>query len=256
MIDVHCHILPSVDDGSKDMETSIEMAKIAYEDGIRKIIATPHYYRGYFENKFCDVKAKVKELNEELKNREIQIEVIEGQEIFLDSHTLEMFKKGDIGPINNKKYMLLELDFAKFQKSAIETLYELKIKGITPIIAHPERYMYFWKDIREINYLIEEGCLFQINAGSITGLYGKEAQKTAKILIEKGICNFLGTDAHSVGRRKPKLKEAYSWVEENHRDMYLKLLENAENLINGKDIELNNKKIEEKKGFLRKIFGR
>ncbi|WP_138205993.1 tyrosine-protein phosphatase [Haloimpatiens lingqiaonensis] len=238
MIDIHCHIIPEIDDGSRDILCSIDMAKMAYEDGVKKIIATPHFYANHYENSFFSIEEKLHMLNSELKNNEINLEILPGQEIFLDNHLLNLYKKGIINTLNkNNKYMLLETDFTTFPKEHMDLIYEMRIKGIRTIIAHPERYLYVQKDIESLNPFIEEGCLFQLNAGSIMGVYGKEVKKTSKLLIEKGLCDFVASDAHGVGKRNPKLRECYDFIENNYEYIYDDILENAGAVVNGFEIE-------------------
>ncbi|MFD3155940.1 tyrosine-protein phosphatase [Haloimpatiens sp. FM7330] len=258
MIDIHCHIVPSIDDGAKDLETSVEMLKIAKEDGIRKIIATPHFYmEGSFENKYEDVSKKVEELNIEAKKRNIDIEILPGQEVFLDKHTLEYYKRGIIQPLHKTKYMLLEFHGGEFPKHALDTIYELKILGIKTIIAHPERYPYFFNDnLTLLNNFISEGCLFQVTAGSILGIYGKECKKSAKKLIENNVCDFIASDAHGTGRRKPVLSECCKLLKNNNEQLYKRVTANASRLVGGQDIEVVHRKIEVKKGFFSRVFGR
>lgn len=208
MIDIHCHVLPSIDDGAEDIETSLEMLRIAERDGIKKIIATPHFYRNYYEVPYEEVIKRTEELNKIAVEEGINVKIFPGQEVFLDKYTIQNYKEGIIGGLNNSKYMLLELPFDELPKYAVDTIYELKVLGVIPIIAHPERYEYVIKNPEVLNGLIEEGCLFQINAGSVKGIFGKKVQKTSKLLIENGVCDFLATDAHTIGRRCPELK----WV--------------------------------------------
>jgi protein-tyrosine phosphatase len=212
MMDIHCHILPGIDDGARDMETSLEMLRIAERDGINKIIATPHFYRNYYEVPYEEVIRKTMELNSTAEEHGINVKVIPGQEIFLDKYTLELYKRGIIGGLNNSRYMLLELPMDQIPTYALEIIYELKLLGVMPIIAHPERYLPVIKNPAVLNDFIEEECFFQINAGSIKGLFGRKIQSTAKRLVINGICDFVGSDAHSTNRRRPEIIEAVNII--------------------------------------------
>ncbi len=185
MIDIHSHIIASIDDGAKDLDYSLKMLKVAEESGTQKIIATPHYYVGKYEEKYSSVKKKVDYLNKIAKENNINIEIFSGQEVLIHRKTVELYEKGYIGTINNASYMLVEFPMTTWEDYYMDVLYELKIRGINPIIAHPERYKFIHEDISNINKLIEEGYLFQINAGSLVGVFGKESEKISKELIKK-----------------------------------------------------------------------
>lgn len=247
MIDIHCHIISGIDDGSKDMDCSIEMAKMAYEDGTKKIIATPHFYAGRYENSFETIENNLAILNKELKSRNIDLDIFPGQEVFLEKNLLNLYKDRTLNTLNKSKYMLIETEFIKYPKEHIELIYELKVQGITTIIAHPERYAYAHKNLEILNDFIEEGCLFQLSAGSILGLYGKDCEKTSKALIENGLCDFVASDAHGIGKRNPKLGECYRFMEQNYKEVYYDISKNAEDLIEGREIEKYHKKIKNKK---------
>ncbi|MDW8802590.1 exopolysaccharide biosynthesis protein [Clostridium sp. A1-XYC3] len=249
MIDIHSHILPGIDDGAKTLDDTIEMLKIARNNGIKKIIATPHFYRGYYENKFEDICKLTEEISGKVKEQGLDIEIIFGQEIFLDNHTLDHYKEGIIKGINNTKYMLIEFPMQDMPKNALDTMYELRLQGIVPVVAHPERYSYIIEKPSVINNFIEEGCLFQINSGSIEGHFGKRVQKTSEILISHGICHFIGSDAHSVNRRSPKIKNALDIAGKLSNGMDKSVMENVELLLNNEEIKKKPEKIKEKKSI-------
>lgn len=254
MIDIHCHLLPSIDDGAKNLETSLDMLRIAEGDGIKKIIATPHFYRGYYENEYMHIEEQVKKLNEEAKKADIGIQVFPGQEVFLDKYTVNYYKEGIIRGLNGSKYVLLELDIQEFSKDTLDIIYELRLLGVKPIIAHPERYIYVNKNLTILNSFIKEECLFQVNSSSLSGLFGKSVKKTAESLVEKGLSNFIATDAHSVGRRAPRLKEAFEFLQKNNSKIYKKINENTQKLLENVDIMYKNKEIEEKKSIFSVLF--
>ena len=142
----------------------------------------------------------------------MDIEIYPGQEVFLDGSTVEMYKQGVIRGLNGSRYLLVELPMHDYSNSFLDIVYELRLLGAVPVIAHPERYDYIMQDISRLNPFIDEGCLFQINTGSIEGIFGKAVQKTSKALIEAGLCNFLASDAHTNGRRNTGLQEALEMV--------------------------------------------
>lgn len=257
MIDIHSHIIPNIDDGSKSYEMSLEMLKRAEESGTKKIIATPHFFKGYWTESYISIKNKVKELNRLAKENNLNIEIYPGQEVFFNNYILEDYKLNEIGTLAESRYMLIEfpMDKINFQK-AIDTIYELKIKGITPVIAHPERYMDFINDPEKINQFIDEGYLFQLNGGSITGLFGKEIKKTAETFLENNIYSFIGSDAHSNGNRNTSLREACEVINGISRGASKRFEANGLALMNNEKVEFQGQKVKKKKRGLFSFFKR
>lgn len=249
MVDIHSHIIPGIDDGSNSLETTLKMMAIAEESGVTKMVATSHYFRGKFENSINDISKKVKELNEVFKEKSINIEVIPGQEVFIDNHTLEAYKNGVIGCIQNTNYMLVEFDIGILPENACDILYELQVSGVKPIIAHPERYSYVQEDIYKINDLIDEDIYFQVNAGSVTGIFGKTVQKTALKLIENNVVSFIASDAHTTGRRCPGYNKSLDEISKIDKSFAKKFLINANYLVENTNIENTARKLKRKKGF-------
>lgn len=249
MIDIHAHILPGIDDGADTIETSLEMLKIAEDDGIKKIIATPHHNTGYFETSYIDVIKHIEDLNNKAKENNINIEILPGQEVFLNKHTLNLYKSGIISTLNNTKHMLIELPFDNMPNYTFDMLYELKVLGITPIIAHPERYNYVIDKPTIINQFVDEGCLFQITSGSITGMFGKEVQKTAETLIRHRICHFVASDAHTTRKRCPKLKKSFDIISALDKELFGMLTSNVEFCLNNAQINQCLQKIKANKSI-------
>ena len=249
MLDIHSHILPGLDDGAKTIVSTLEMISIAISDGTKKIIATPHYCTGYAETPYDKVKLYVKELNKMLFRKGLDIEVIAGQEVYLDKFTIENLENNLIGTIGDTNYMLVEFPMNVLPDDDLALIYELKLKGIKPIVAHPERYMYVIENLDIINKFIDEKCLFQINSGSLTGVYGKKVQKTAELLIRNGICNFIGSDAHSVNKRKPETFEAMEIIKDLNNKVYINIEKNNQMLLRNEDIECSTFKIKNKKSI-------
>lgn len=254
MIDIHCHLLPSIDDGAKDLETSLAMLRIAEGDGIKKIIATPHFYRGYYENEYNYIEEQVDKLNEEAKKAGINVDVFPGQEVFLDKYTVKYYKEGIIRGLNGSKYMLVELDMEEFSENDLDIIYELRLLGVKPIIAHPERYAYVNKNLTVLNSFIKEECFFQVNSSSLSGLFGKNVKKTAESIIKKGLCNFIATDAHSASRRAPRLKEGFEFIQKNNEKIYKNIDKNTQMLLENVDIICENEEMKENKSIFSVLF--
>jgi len=201
MTDIHSHILFDVDDGSRTIEESIELLKRLHEIGFKNVILTPHYIEGSeysCENK--EKKKKLEQIKKELAKQKIDINICLGNEIFINDNIYELIKNGVIHTLNNTRYILVELPFHNQIVNLEDIIYELKIKGLKPIIAHPERYTYFQKNYKEIDRLREEGFLFQGNYASILGYYGKDSQKLLKYMLKKQYIDYLGTDIHRTSK--------------------------------------------------------
>lgn len=245
MVDIHSHILAEIDDGSKDMEMTINMLKKAEKSGTTDIIATPHFMRGRFEVEYNEILKKVEELKEISRENNIDINIYTGQEIYYNKNILEYYKNNMIGTINNTKYMLIELNMLEFDiDEVINTIYELQIRGITPIIAHPERYKPFIKKPSMINTFIKEGMLFQVNAGSITGAFGKDVKKTATKYLENNIYSFIGSDAHRDIGRDTDIKEALDILEISQRKAFI---DNGKLMLKNEEVKFKGTLVKEKK---------
>ncbi|WP_300902917.1 tyrosine-protein phosphatase [uncultured Clostridium sp.] len=248
MIDVHSHIINEIDDGSKSIEMTISMLKKAEQSGTTDIIATPHFMRGRFEVEYRDVVKRVEELKDIAKENNININIYAGQEVYFSKNILNYYNDKMIGTINNTKYMLIEFPMLEFNiDEAINTIYELQIRGITPIIAHPERYRQFIKDPSLINSLIKEGMLFQLNAGSIAGGFGKDVKKTATKYLEDNIYSFIGSDAHRDIGRDTNMKDALEILGENKVNEFIN---NGRLMLENKDVHFKGGLVKEKKKFL------
>ena len=247
MIDIHCHIINGIDDGSKNEEMSLNMLSIAQENGIKEIVATPHYMRGRFNCEYKDVVKKVNELNILIKEHNLDITIYSGQEVYYSEKLIEYYNEGIIGTINHSKYMLIELPMLQFNiDEVINSIYELQVRGIVPIIAHPERYKQFIKKPSLINKFINEGYVFQLNAGSITGDFGKDVKKTANTYMKAGIYSVVGTDAH---RDKGRNTDICDFAKEVDEDLRKEFKENSKAIINNEDIRIKRNKVKEKKWF-------
>ena len=245
MIDIHSHILNNIDDGSKDIEMSISMLKKAELSGTTDIIATPHFMRGRFEVEYNEVLNRVENLKKISRDNNIDINIYAGQEVYYSRNILEYYSDKMIGTINNTRYMLIEFPMLEFNiEEAINTLYELQIRGIVPIIAHPERYKQFIKNPSQINLLIKEGMLFQVNAGSINGDFGRDVKKTAIKYLNNNIYSFIGSDAHRDKGRNTDIKNVIEILEYNQRKSFIN---NGKAMLKNEEIEFRGIPIKDKK---------
>lgn len=192
MIDFHSHILPNIDDGSRNMEQTVEILKEAKNAGFNKIISTSHYMEGYYN---IDEEQR-KKLIEEVKEQNQGIELFLGSEIYVTGNIVELLKDQKASTINNSKYVLFELPLNTKEIMAKEVIYRLIENNYVPIIAHPERYKYVQENIEYIMELVDMGALLQSNYGSIIGMYGRKAESTVKKLLKEDAVQFLGSDVH------------------------------------------------------------
>ena len=257
MIDIHCHILPNVDDGSESLEESIEMAKIAESEGITKIVNTSHCHFDFKYKKGNELKLELEKFNQVLKEENINIEVLLGNELYYTSDLIERFNELDFFSMNNSKYILMEFSPINFPKNIEDVIYEIKIRGYIPIIAHAERYKQVQEDVNIMLDCIKEGALIQVNASSILGKNGENVEDTSKKLLDNNMVHFVATDAHSSNRRRPLIKDSYNYILKNYgKEVSEKLfIENPTAVIENRDISiLNPTKYEEKRSFLKRLF--
>ena len=236
MTDIHSHILFDVDDGSRSIEESIELLKQLKEIGFNNVILTPHYIEG---SEYCsENKEKNKKLNEikqELEKQNVDINICLGNEVFINDNIYELIKEGIIHTLNNTRYVLVELPFHNPIVNLEDIIYELKLKGLKPIIAHPERYYYFQKNYKEVDRLREEGFLFQANYASILGYYGKDSKKLLKYMLKKQYIDYFGTDVHRT--TKTYVIDNFEKIEKNiikitKNDYYNEIKENSDFIFN------------------------
>ncbi|MGL5821829.1 MAG: tyrosine-protein phosphatase [Sarcina sp.] len=250
MIDMHSHIVPEIDDGAKTLEISLKMLQESERTGTKKIVLTPHYFIGKFMCEINEVKREVVKLRDIAKQNEIDIEIYHGQEVYLTSSIIEQFTNGEIGTINDSRYMLIEFNLCEIDEKAKDLLYELRMKKIVPIIAHPERYRDFQKDRTLINEYTELGCLFQLNANSISGLLGKEAKELAGIFLENNIYSFIGSDAHGIGKRNTNIKQYTRLIEEIKPNFIAETINNSNKVLNNEVVDFKGNTVKaKKKGF-------
>ncbi|MDP3285744.1 MAG: CpsB/CapC family capsule biosynthesis tyrosine phosphatase [Desulfobacterales bacterium] len=208
MIDLHCHILPGIDDGAKTPEESLKMAEIALRDGIHTIVATPHVL-GIHSNNVRSVEKSIAGLTDTFSINGINIRLIPGADVPLSAGLMDKIKGGEAGTINNNmKYILLELPSYTVPPGTKDLIFELKMNGITPVITHPERNLMIQQNAGIVYDLVIMGALCQITAMSITGDFGEIPRKSAAILLERRLVHVIASDAHSADYRPPVLSKA------------------------------------------------
>lgn len=212
MIDMHCHILPGLDDGADGMGEALRMAEAAVRDGITAVIATPHHANGRFDNEASVVREAVRVLNDALREGGIALRVYPGQEVRIYGELLDDLQKGRVIPLHQSSYLLLELPPDRIPKESAELVHELQCSGITPIIAHPERNMEIARHPERLKQLIELGAFAQVTSHSVSGAFGGKTQSLALRLCRERLVQLVASDAHDPVRRSFGLGAAYSFL--------------------------------------------
>ncbi len=205
MIDIHTHILPGIDDGAPDMEVSVAMARMAASEGVMTMVATPHACDGVYNSQKIDVINGCRELNEVLKQAGVPVEILPGQEVHLTPEVLEDIDARRVLTLNHSQYLLLELPMHVLPQYLPEMIRSIHSRHLIPIIAHPERNPALMSSMALVEELHYCGALFQVTAGSFTGLFGRGVKKSAGHLARAGLVHFLGSDAHSSTHRTPSM---------------------------------------------------
>ena len=201
MIDIHSHILPGIDDGSRDIAESVDIVRQLARQGVTDVIATPHYMDGtsFVSPRRVNLKL-LEELKQALTDEGLRVNLYLGNEIYISDNILELVKAGKMSPLAESKCLLIELPLDDEFPNYEDYLQEIMDQGYQVILAHPERYIIAQEDYEIILQLHKMGILFQCNAGSIVGRYGKSAKKVMKKMAKDKLIFALGSDIHRCGR--------------------------------------------------------
>jgi protein-tyrosine phosphatase len=206
MIDLHCHILPGVDDGPQSVEESLVMAESALRDGVRTMVATPHMLNGVYENDLSSVRSDLGALERALVRKGLLLRLHVGGDVHVAPGMVEAVRNETAVTIDNgRKYLLLELPSQSVPPGVKEEVFQLRIHGITPIITHPERNPSLSRDRELLRELVEMGALAQVTAMSLTGDFGEAVRDVAETLLKRRLVHVIATDAHSPRDRPPVL---------------------------------------------------
>lgn len=214
-VDLHSHLIPGIDDGSKTLEESIALIKELKNLGFHKIITTPHIMSDYYRNTPEIILSGRDKVKEELQKLNIDIAFDAAAEYYYDEYFIDILKANKVITINNE-YLLFELSYLTKPSGVREIIFEIQLKGYKPLLAHPERYPFY--SLKEYIELKEAGCLFQLNILSLTGHYGSNAKHNAELLIENQMIDFIATDLHHMQHIRMIRKNAI------HEEKLLELL--------------------------------
>jgi protein-tyrosine phosphatase len=213
MIDIHCHILPGVDDGARDMEASLAMARRAVEDGIEVIVATPHWPLEADPVSAARIVELTAEVQAELDREQIPLRLIPGHECAITPELPEELAKGGaLGFGGKTRYALLETPYHHLPFYLRDIVFQVQSRGFAPVIAHPERNPIVQHNPEQLIEYVRSGCLVQVTASSLTGQWGAASKKAGLALFRKGLAHIIASDAHSPNSRPPVMSEARKLV--------------------------------------------
>jgi len=242
MIDLHCHILPGIDDGPGMMMESLSMARQAVADGIHTLVATPHALGGTYPNPPEKVLRETELFRAALRAENINLSVYSGCEVHNCLNMADRIVAGEATFLNpNKKHILIEFPFELVSKEFIQQLSKLLDNGITPVLGHPERNKKTLQDSMILYDLILMGCLVQMNSTSINGGFGPKVLECAKDLLTHRMVHIVGSDAHSAGYRAPVLSQAVTNCAEtleNKAEALMMVLGRPQQILDGKKVEV------------------
>ncbi len=208
LIDLHCHLLPEIDDGAKSVAESLEMARVAVADGISVVACTPHILPGVYDNKGPEIRAAVERLQRELDRESIPLSLEVGADVHMAPDLLEGLKSGRVPSLAGSRYVLLEPPSSVMPPRFEHYLFGLLSAGYVPIVTHPERLGWPLKDYDVFRRIVHLGAWLQLTGGSLLGRFGPEAQGLAERLVCEGLVHIIASDAHGARRRAPVLTAA------------------------------------------------
>jgi protein-tyrosine phosphatase len=237
MIDFHSHILPYIDDGSKNFDMSLDMLKLAIDEGTEYICATSHFIPGELELDKEVYFRRLSNLEYLCSLKDVNINILPAVELYMHPDLPRLYKENRIWGINRTQYLLIELPMQQFPMYTEEVMYELRLQGAVPILAHPERNFRIMKDVALLENLVEQGMLAQINAGSLQGIYGKDIKEFAEHLVGRNLIHLVGSDAHDDNRRTTQINGAFEIIKSKNRELYEWIDKNQYSIVEGNTVE-------------------
>ena len=210
MIDLHNHLLPGIDDGAKKVEETLEFLRLARRDGITAVTATPHMKPGVYDNSRELILDRVAMVREAARGDEAEgVDLLPGAEVYFTADVVQRARAGKLMTVGDRgRYVLLELPYQQVPMGVDDTIFQLKLLGLTPIMAHPERVAYYLEDFERVAASVRLGALTQVTGNSIAGRFGSKAKDFSRRMLERGLIHVLASDSHDVLYRPPTLSEA------------------------------------------------
>jgi len=219
LIDLHCHLLPAIDDGARNVDEAVKLAEVAYKSGITHVVCTPHIHDGYFDNTIENIEDAHNIFREALIQASIPLKSYFAAEVRISQSIIKLAETSRLpflGYLYQKPVLLLELPHSHIPPGTEQLLSWLKANNILPMIAHPERNRDILANYNKAKWLRGKGVLFQITAGAITGTFGERVQNCAFKLLQDHFADIVATDTHNLHRRPPELAGAYQILVERH----------------------------------------
>jgi tyrosine-protein phosphatase YwqE len=200
-VDIHAHLLPGIDDGAKTIEDSIELITGMQALGIDQFIATPHVMSAVWENTQTGIEANFESTTKQLAAANHKISLRPAAEYLMDGTFLELMHKEPLLTLKDN-YVLVEMSYLSAPIQLYDIIFEIQLEGYKPVLAHPERYLFYHQNTREYHKLKQQGCLFQLNLLATVGYYGAHVSQAAETILQKGMYDFVGTDVHHLNHLK------------------------------------------------------
>lgn len=241
MIDLHCHILPGMDDGAAMMDDALEMAHMAALSGVRTVVATPHCNRpGNPDDNFAgqELTDRLQGLRSALQEAQIPLCILPGAEVFCTPRMAQLLEDGKLLTLANSKYMLMEFYFDESPEFMEDCFGRVLRRGKVPVVAHPERYEAVFRNPELVARWFRKGLVIQLNKGSILGRLGSHAEAVSKYLLEQGLAHVVASDAHSSRVRTPHMAQVAHHLEQHYAPEYARILlsRNPERIIQDRSV--------------------
>lgn len=210
-VDIHSHLMPGIDDGAKTFEQTFELIRSLKSFGFTQFVTTPHIMHQIWDNTKENILSLKERTLHELEKKEVKVPFHAASEYFMDDHFVKLYESGELLTLKDN-YVLVEMSYINAPIQLYQILFDLQVAGYIPVLAHPERYLFYHNNFAEYAKLKKVGCLFQLNLLSVVGYYGDSVTKIAEQLLQKGMYNFVGSDVHhekhvSFFDEKVKLKD-------------------------------------------------
>jgi protein-tyrosine phosphatase len=225
LIDLHCHLLPEVDDGAVDLKTSLAMARMSVADGVKVIACTPHILPGVYDNTGLDIRRRVQRLQLELDAAGINCRLVPGCDAHINPDLVSQLKSGRALTLNDSRYVLVEPPHHILPPNIDRLFFDLLAAGYVPVLTHPERMSWVDRNEELLNRLVLSGVWMQMTAGAIIGGFGEKVKRQAVKMLHRGMIHIVASDAHNTANRPPVMGEAFRAL----RDLVG--LEEARNLV-------------------------
>jgi protein-tyrosine phosphatase len=213
-VDIHCHLIPQIDDGSKSWDETLAMARMAVDDGISTIVVTPHQLGAYAHNDGDDIRFRTAQLQQFLRQHDVPLDVLPGADVRIEADMIAKLRQGSVLSLgDHRRHVLLELPHELYFPLE-PILDELEAVGMLGILSHPERNQGLLSEPRLIEPLVDRGCWMQVTAGSLLGTFGPSSLQMSQWLLKQGLVHFIATDAHGSKQRRPLMGRAFQRIAE------------------------------------------